>query len=180
MSIVLTEAETPALLLRLGADHQRIDALLKRLERAGDSLSVRAQPSVWAEVLSCFAELEHYADSAHHPLEDRVFDAVLHKGLTPTERHLVFRGLGQHEDLLARTERLRSAADAAVAGEAPDLPTFLDDMLSLLTAQRRHMAFEEMHMFPLLEARLDDNDWSALVAVSGESDKSAQGEHPDE
>lgn len=163
VSGALLEQTLPAVLARLGRDHGRISAVVSRLAKAGDQLQFGDDPDrAWAEVADCLHFLDHYADHVHHPLEDHAFDVILHKGLTPTERHLVFRNLGQHQDLISRTESLRDTALAAGRGKEIDVPMFVDALDEYLALQRRHMVFEETHIFPLLLARLDNADWDEL------------------
>jgi len=136
--------------------------MIVRLTSAADRLEFDDAEAAWIEIADCLEFLDHYADQVHHPLEDRIFDVVLHKGLTPTERHLVFRNLGQHQDLMTRTEVLREMTSSAVAGEVVDAAAFVESLDEYLSLQRRHMKFEEMHIFPLLLARLDNADWNEL------------------
>lgn len=163
VSGALLDQTLPAILERLGRDHARISAVVAKLAKAGDQLESGddAAPA-WAELVACLYFLEHYADRVHHPLEDRTFDVILHKGLTPTERHVVFRNLGQHQDLISRTEKLRDTALAGSRGEEIDEPAFVELLDEYLALQRRHMVFEETHIFPLLLARLDNADWNEL------------------
>jgi len=163
VSGALLDQSLPAILERLGRDHARISAVVARLAKASDQLEFGDDAAdAWAELVACLHFLEHYADRVHHPLEDHTFDVILHKGLTPTERHLVFRNLGQHEDLISRTEKLRESALAGARGEEIDVPAFVEALDEYLALQRRHMVFEETHIFPLLLSRLDNADWNEL------------------
>lgn len=159
------DEEYPALLERLGNDHARIDQINQQLARLGDRLeAAEDSPELWDEVADCLEFLKHYADKIHHPLEDRLFDAVLHKGLTPTERHLVFRNLGQHQEIMTLTDSLTGQLHLARTGSVVDPAMFVELLDEYLALQRRHMTFEEMHMFPLLMSRLDNTDWNNLSA----------------
>jgi hemerythrin-like domain-containing protein len=44
------------------------------------------------------------------------------------------------------------------------MPVFVECLDEYLSLQRRHMTFEEMHMFPLLMSRLDNDDWNRFYA----------------
>jgi hemerythrin-like domain-containing protein len=161
----LTDAEQPALLERLGQDHARIAQMISRLGAATDQLEFAASEDVdalWDEIANAMDFLKHYADRVHHPLEDRLFDALLHKGLTPTERHLVFRNLGQHQEIMTLTESMLAQIHLARTNSVVDPAAFGDQVAEYLALQRRHMTFEETHMFPLLMARLDNSDWNKL------------------
>lgn len=152
----------PLLLERLSRDHARIAGTVKRLAEIEDSLD---ESSDWSEIADLIGFLDYYADTVHHPLEDRVFDHLVNKGLTPTERHLVFKNLGQHEEITAMTEELARIADGAVQGRTVDVQEFQEALAAYIALQRRHMRFEENQLFPLLEQGLDNSDWNALTVV---------------
>jgi hemerythrin-like domain-containing protein len=167
----LLDADLPELLLRLGRDHARIAQINAQLANVSDQLAevesgelddgVDIQ-ALWDEAADCLLFLKHFADRAHHPLEDRLFDAVLHKGLTPTERHLVFRNLGQHQEIMTLTDSLMGCIHGAQNRTVIDMPVVTELAAEYLALQRRHMTFEEMHLFPLLMSRLDNDDWNRL------------------
>lgn len=167
----LLDADLPELLLRLVRDHARIGQVNAQLAKVSDQLSEAGEAdsaetpdiqALWDEAGDCLIFLKHFADRVHHPLEDRLFDAVLHKGLTPTERHLVFRNLGQHQEIMTQTDALSGAIHRAQSRSVVDVADFADLVAEYLSLQRRHMIFEEMHMFPLLMSRLDNDDWNHL------------------
>ena len=170
----LLDDDLPELLLRLGRDHARIVQINAQLATVSEQMaeadaglgSQGAQDSqvLWDEVAECLEFLKYFADKVHHPLEDRLFDAVLHKGLTPTERHLVFRNLGQHQEIMTLTDTLTGYIHRARSGVVIDMPVFVECLDEYLSLQRRHMTFEEMHMFPLLMSRLDNDDWNRFYA----------------
>ena len=152
----------PLLLERLSRDHARIAGVLKRLAGLADVLE--SNPD-WDAMSEYIAFLDYYADKVHHPLEDRVFDHLVDKGLTPTERHLVFKNLGQHEEITGMTEALTEKASIAAAGGAVDVSEFGDELNAYISLQLRHLRFEENQLFPLLEQGLDNSDWNRLTKV---------------
>jgi len=169
-----SEDDLPELLLRLGRDHARIGQINEQFAAVSDQLAQTASDSslddsvdrqaLWNEAADCLEFLSHFADKAHHPLEDRLFDALLHKGLTPTERHLVFRNLGQHQEIMTLTESLSGYIHDAQKQIVIDVARFAESVDEYLSLQRRHMTFEEMHLFPLLMSRLDNDDWNRFHA----------------
>ena len=154
----------PDLLERLGRDHGRIAQVVREFARETDSLVTTAGPD-WLRLAELIDFLRYYADKVHHPLEDRVFDRLLHKGLTPTERHLIFRNIGQHQEILLLTEKIAQAIEAAKQGGAFVEESFEETVAQYLSLQRKHMRFEETHLFPLLQSRLDESDWNELQLV---------------
>ncbi len=157
MALIASDRQ-PAAIEQLGRDHTRISAAVERL--LADATPEAA--TGWADTVSQLAELLRFEEAVHHPLEDHITDRALHQGLTPTERRLVFRNLGQHQELLSRGEQLLARARAGAAGEDVDRDEFAADLQRYAALERRHMQFEEMHLFPLLASRLDNTDWNAL------------------
>jgi hemerythrin-like domain-containing protein len=163
----LVATELPAVLIeRLGGDHAKISGVVRELEALTDTLA--AEPD-WAQLADLLEFLEYFADRVHHPLEDRLFDLVVNKGLTPAERHLVFRNLGQHREIKGLTASLTALAREALGGGTVDTGDFREKLSDYVALQRRHMRFEESHLLPLLAGALDDRDWNALTGILQES-----------
>lgn len=152
----------PVLIERLGKDHARIDGVVQEFAELTEVVSDALD---WQRLGELVEFLDYFADRVHHPLEDRLFDRLVNKGLTPTERHLVFKNLGQHQEIQSLTEALIEEIDKARHGGAVDLDDFRELVASYLGLQRRHMRFEESHLFPLLEAEFDNGDWNALMGI---------------
>ena len=159
---MVSQGLPPVLIERLGEDHARIAGIVAQLKALLDDLTPELDWRSFSELLEF---LEYYADRVHHPLEDRLFDHLVNKGLTPVERRLVFKNLGQHEEIKALTETLIELSGRALAGSAVDEDEFRDVAAAYVGLQHRHMRFEESHLFPLLEAEFDNKDWNALMGI---------------
>jgi len=153
----------PVLLERLSRDHARIAGVIRELAQRADEMMDAVTDPDWRRLGELIGFLDYYADRVHHPLEDRVFDHLVNKGLTPTERHLVFKNLKQHEEIKAMTEGLAWQVADAEKGHVVDMQGFLEDVSQYLALQKRHMRFEEDQLFPLLEQAFDNSDWNALA-----------------
>ena len=153
---------SPVLIERLGRDHARIAEVVNEFSEL--AATVEPEPN-WTRLLELVEFLDYFADRIHHPLEDRLFDHLLMKGLTPTDRHLVFRNLGQHQKLLSLTESMSLMITRALKDATIDIEEFRDSALDYVSLQRRHMRFEEIHLFPLLEAELENSDWNILMSL---------------
>ncbi len=154
---------TPAVLERLRQDHLRFARVLRKLEWEADLLSVGEDPNY--SLLATIVEyVQTYADAVHHPTEDKVFDRLLHKGLTPAESHMVFLNLAKHQEIIALTQKLQDEIEAMLNGNTLLARKLLEDIQQYLLQQRRHMSFEELHLFPLVESRLNDADWNLIDA----------------
>jgi hemerythrin-like domain-containing protein len=152
----------PVLLERLGRDHARIAGVVRELSESADDIG--GEPD-WDRLQELLGFLDYYADRVHHPLEDRLFDHLVNKGLTPTERHLVFRNLGQHEEIKTMTERLVRQVEEARSGGVVDIADFVENVAAYVALQIRHMRFEENQLFPVLDQAFENSDWNALMGA---------------
>ena len=162
------------LIERLGKDHARIAGVVREFAAVAESAD---DPAGWQRLSELVEFLDYYADRIHHPLEDRLFDHLVSKGLTPTERHLVFKNLGQHQEIGAMTEALAAQIAESVKGGTIDLDSFREAAAGYVSLQRRHMRFEESHLFPLLDAEFDNRDWNALMGILESTSESGQETH---
>ncbi len=155
---------TPAVLEQLREDHVRLARVMRVLEREVDFLDVDDGPN-YPLLTAIVTYVRTYADAVHHPTEDKVFDRLLHKGLTPAERHVVFLNLGKHQEINEHSRKLQNdLLEAIHNGNVLTTRRLLEDIQQYLLQQRKHMAFEELHLFPLVESRLNDADWNLIDA----------------
>lgn len=168
--MIAADGLPPVLLERLSRDHARIAGVVRRLADLAERLET---DPAWGEIAELIDFLDYYADKVHHPLEDRVFDHLVNKGLTPTERHLVFKNLGQHEEITGMTEALARQATQAAAGKPIEVGEFAEAVLAYIALQQRHMRFEENQLFPLLDQGLENSDWNALTELAGTPEQEA-------
>jgi hemerythrin-like domain-containing protein len=133
------------------------------LERQADSLDVDGVPD-YPLLAAIVAYVRTYADTVHHPTEDKVFDQLLHKGLIPAERHVVFLNLGKHQEIKEHSRKLHDSIESIANGNVLTNEKLLEDIRQYLLQQRKHMAFEELHLFPLVESRLNHEDWILIDA----------------
>ncbi len=147
-----------AVLKRLREDHVRLARVMRVLEREVDSLDVNDLTDY--PLLSAIVEyVRTYSDAVHHPTEDQVFDQLLHKGLTPAERYVVYLNLGKHQEINETSRKLQDKIDSILRGDVLPVENLLEDIRQHLLQQRKHIAFEELHLFPLVESRLNHADW---------------------
>lgn len=156
----------PALIERLDRDHVRIAAVIQQFGELCDPFAAELD---WQRIGELMEFLDYYADRIHHPLEDRLFDRLVNKGLTPAERHLVFRNLDQHQEIRSLTEALAEQIGIGLRGGTVDVDEFRETAARYLSLQERHMRFEESYLFPLLEGAFDNRDWNALMGILKEA-----------
>lgn len=164
----------PVLIERLGSDHVRIASVVREVAELIDT--VAPEPD-WQRLSELVGFLSYYADRVHHPLEDRLFDRLVNKGLTPTERRLVFKNLRQHQEITALTEDISEQIVRALKGGAVDAGDFRETATGYVSLQGRHMRFEEAYLFPLLETEFDNQDWNALTGILRELQPAPEDPH---
>ena len=148
---------------RLEEDHHHLTKVMRVLEAQlarRDSDDDDVDWSLLAEVLAYVSE---YPDAVHHPLEDRMFDKVLDKGLTPAERELVHFNLSQHAEIIGATAQLSADIDRILNDIVVPIEVVVDHCRRYLDMQRSHMRNEQVHLFPLAERLLDDDDWREIA-----------------
>jgi len=164
----------PVLIQRLGGDHVRIAGVVREV---AELIDTTAKEPDWQRLSEVIEFLSFYADRVHHPLEDRLFDRLVNKGLTPTERRLVFKNLRQHQEITALTEAMSEQIVRALKGGVIDADDFRETAAGYVSLQHRHMRFEEAYLFPLLEAEFDDQDWNALTGILRELQPAPEESH---
>jgi hemerythrin-like domain-containing protein len=162
VALVVQELASPQLIGRIGADHAHIDRLLQALE---DLLGSSRERQSLARAARCLSELDDFTERLHHPLEDRIFDQLVNKGLTPWERRLVFRNLHQHQEIRELSIALMSELDHRQTGAIAEPSGVTQALSAYLSLQREHLRFEESHLLPLLMATFNENDWQTLSSI---------------
>ena len=176
--IIQNAEDVPGVMARLLDDHRLIGQVMHCLEHEIDGLEGTEIGSSYLALDRIIEYMSGYADVSHHPLEDRVFDRLLHTGLSPTERHLVFQNLGQHQEIMASTRALRTLLENVMLNDAgDDARMLLEDAEAYVRQQRKHMEFEETHLFPLAQYRLKNSDWNALADELDDAEDPAR--HPE-
>jgi hemerythrin-like domain-containing protein len=163
--------DLPRVLARLLEDHELIGQIMHCLEHEIDGLQGTEVGSRYLALNRIVEFMAGFADASHHPLEDRVFDRLLHKGVSPTERHLVFQNLGQHQQILAATRALQAELELSMLNDSgQDAGELLEHAEAYLRQQRRHMSFEETQLLPLAQYHLQNSDWNALAEELAEAE----------
>jgi hemerythrin-like domain-containing protein len=154
----------PGLLARLLQEHRRLETIMAAFERHADERTL-SQPEV-LDLLSCLIDyVVEVPDRIHHPMEERINERLVDKGLTPGERVLVELTTSEHVELAAWAARLDRDIDALLSHRAEVETGFRQDVSAWLAAERIHMQREEQRLFPLLQRQLSDADWRELEAI---------------
>ncbi len=154
--------DKPAVLVRLELDHHRMSWVMDALEDEIRKLSDGGEYDL-SRIEDALGYLAAYADTVHHPLEDRMFDNVLDKGLTPAERALVLGNLKQHVDIIEATRIARRDVANVLNDIVVPLERLVADLTDYVALQRTHMRTERQQLFPLAERFLTQPEWQAIA-----------------
>jgi hypothetical protein len=139
--------DAPEAVARLRAGRARLRGTVGALRAQLASASADDTARIRARVRELCALRE-----AHEPVEDWLLERVLDKGLTPSERQIVFTSLAQHQAL----DGLLDAAGTTT--ERPEDSALLTHYLETLA---RHLEFEARQVEPLLARQLEAVDTQA-------------------
>lgn len=148
-----------AILQKLHNDHINFDKLLNVLEGQLHLLE-DCEVSDLDTALDAVRYMKEYPDHVHHPMENIIFRYFLEHYDPAHER--IHDLLLEHDDMPLLTDRLFEALQNALAGvpqEREELCKILGEYISI---QRKHIDREEAHVYPLLDSRLDKEDWQQI------------------
>ena len=152
----------PVLLRRLHTDHKHIGRVLTVLENQIRKLDDDGEGPDFDLLANLIDYISEYPDAIHHPLEDQLFDHLVNKGLTPSERKLVFANLGKHVEIIAATKKLAQDVATVLNGAVISAIRLKEHVDEYIHTQRSHMWVEEQQLFPLAEHMFSDEDWVQL------------------
>ena len=154
----------PAPLERLQNDHVRVAQVLTVLKSEIQKLDDGGESDF--DLLATIVDyLGVYSVAAHHPLEERICDHLVNKGLTPSERQLVSVNLAQHIELIGLTRALAQEIAVVVEGSTTSRDRLKKSAEAYLELQRVHMRIEDQQLFPLLQRMFTREDWSRIEEV---------------
>ena len=150
---------------RLLTDHARLWQVFAVLEHQMELLSTDGDGPDYRLLEDVVEYLIDYPDSIHHPLEDRLFEAVLAKQVDADMEILILMNRDQHVEINAGTRNLRTAIQHILVGSVVPSAQLKGLVAAYIDLQRKHLLVEERQLFPLAEATLQAQDWQALEAA---------------
>ncbi|MDH3608637.1 MAG: hemerythrin domain-containing protein [Gammaproteobacteria bacterium] len=147
------------ILNKLHNDHINFSKLLAFLEKQYHLLEDCERLEL-SSVLDAIKYMKEYPDYVHHPLENAVFKYYLDHYEGAHEK--ITELLHEHEEMPLLTIKLIDMLQGALADvpqSRAELCTYLDEYISI---QKEHMNEEEVHVYPILSSKLDENDWKKI------------------
>lgn len=158
----------PAILQLLQRDHTNISRLLRVLE---DQLAAfeAAEPVDYDVIVDILDYCRSYPDRYHHPLEDRVLEALRARDSDAAEQ--VGDLAAQHAALAAETDAALTLFLDARDGKEIAREDLKRAARAFLSHYQQHIAAEDGFFFPAAEKALREQDWRDLEnAWDGPSD----------
>lgn len=149
-----------ALMQALRKEHADMTVLLDHMERQVAQFQDGATPD-FNLVRGIIGYFLTYPDLYHHPKEDLIAERL--RDRAPDETAGLESLLNGHLDLAYLTRRLATATvDQMVRPGDEPREWFSSLGRDFVDSNRRHMAIEETHFFPLALRALTDQDWTDL------------------
>ncbi|MGI9318989.1 MAG: hemerythrin domain-containing protein [bacterium] len=146
----------------LRTDHHNILRVLRLLKRSLATMDGKLDSKEFERARECIKYLCEYPDSIHHPREDLMFEMLLNREPSVTDK--VGNLHQEHIDLYARSKQLHDALESAEAGMSVAIDVLQHQARGFSDMQISHMRHEELSVFPLIEQKLTLNDWKSIIA----------------
>ncbi len=147
------------ILSKLHTDHLNFIKLLDYLEEQHRLLE-KCENTDLELVLDAILYMKEYPDLIHHPLENIVFKYFLQHYDDAQED--IDALLHQHKEMPKLTNKLLGMLRGALV----DMPQSREELCAYLkeyiSVQKEHMNEEEAHIYPLLNSKLNENDWQNI------------------
>ena len=146
----------------LRQEHANMSMLLDLLDHQLARFKAGAEPD-YAVVKGIIDYFLSYPDLHHHPKEDLIYLRL--RVRDPVQAEALAELLAGHDDLALLTRRFaRATLDRMLnPGEEP-WQWFTSLGREFIDTNRRHMAKEEEHFFPMVLRLLTPEDWAAIDA----------------
>ncbi|MFQ5661417.1 MAG: hemerythrin domain-containing protein [Gammaproteobacteria bacterium] len=144
---------------KLLEDHGNIKKLLDLLEIQAEHLESGeyADMQLISDIMHYFT---NYPDVYHHPLEDRIFEALKNRDRNAAD--LIDEIYSEHQVIASNSTEILDEATRIQGGGISSRETFIQQLKDYITAYRSHIDKEESELFPLAEHTLGDEDWRSI------------------
>lgn len=144
----------------LHQDHINMNQLLQLLDTNVKQIRQGAVPDLklMAEAIEYIG---HYADIYHHPVEDLIYRHFADK--SPELSRLMYQCEQEHHNLQNKTGQVLAPINETLMDGMVPMDNIIDALEAFLIAEKSHLDFEEVKIFPLLKSIAQDSDWKQLA-----------------
>ena len=141
---------------KLHNDHKNFSKLLFFLEKQLQLLK-NNRHSDFSLTLDAIKYMKEYPDYVHHPLEDIVFKYFIKHHEEAHDK--ITELLHEHDEMPKLTETLLEMLEGVLAEVPQNREELCAYLNKYITIQKEHMNQEEAHVYPILNSKLDEQDW---------------------
>lgn len=152
---------------RLHEDHANMRRLLDILDRELDAVEA-AENADFDLMRDVMRYLVHYSDAVHHPMEDLVYARLAERSVKA--RNDLVSIPEQHERIEAQSRRLHDEVGMVADGGLALRTEILKAGRDYSSGLRKHIEMEDLHLFPLVESTLDEEDLDEVQRVLDENE----------
>lgn len=147
------------ILNKLHKDHINFQKLLVYLEEQLHLLE-NCENTDLELVLDAIWYMKEYPDLVHHPLENVVFKYFLQHYADAQAK--IDELLHEHEEMPELTNKLLGMLRGALVDVPQSREELCEYLKEYISVQKEHMNEEEVHIYPLLNSKLNENDWQNI------------------
>mgnify|MGYP000689651032 CR=1 FL=1 len=144
----------------LHQDHKNLSKLLDVLREKVKQLRQGAQPS-YHLIADVVDYIGFYADSHHHPREDKMYAYFKHRDVELDE--VMARCELEHRALRDYSSDLIEAIDGVLNDAVMPMDAFITRLEEYVEHQVKHLNLEEGEIFPRIEKIATAEDWEVLA-----------------
>jgi len=142
---------------QIHTDHRHIVKILSILRHELKLLENNSEEANFELISDSLDYLAHYPDEYHHPKEEVIF--AYHLQRSDEMRDEIERLMNQHRNLHEATQRINEITTAILQGDVHLRETYINTLAGFIQQQTSHLENEEKAVLPMLEQRLNDQDW---------------------
>ena len=157
-------------------DHDNLRRILYLLEQLFIDI-YRGTSRDYAMLQRILVYIQEYPERVHHPAEDAMFAIILNNLTCPKRLHRDISSLlKDHSEIENITREAIEAVESVVVSTHTDISEFGKNISRVLDRQRRHILFEEMHIYPYITKYLETGDWEKVSMLLPDIDDPVFGE----
>lgn len=146
-------------------DHDNLKRILYLLEQLLIDIYRGTSPD-YPMLQRILVYIQEYPERIHHPAEDAMFAIILNNKSCPKRLYKDISSLlKDHSEIENITREAIEAVESVVVSTHTDLSELGKNISRVLDRQRRHILFEEMHIYPYITKYLETGDWEKVSAL---------------
>ena len=143
-------------------EHRNIEKLLSVLEQEL-SVFARAERPDYEVIQAVIEYFKQYPDTCHHPREDVIYEKF--KALAPGRAASITDLQSEHREGARRLHRVALVIDNVINDQDLLRESVNNIVRDFIDSERKHIAFEDEIVFPLMLETLKPGDWADIALI---------------